>query len=78
VTVRVVIDPNVRVRGNQTFTELGAIIGDAVCVGQQVVAFETESGLAGVAVVTDIDPERHLVYLAVDWRSFREPNASTI
>lgn len=52
------------------------IIGDAVCVGERVIAFESESGLAADAVVTDVDRTRRLMYLAVDWQSFRDDDQS--
>lgn len=102
--VRIEVDLNVRVRGNQTFAgfedvqpgtvtyarascadgpvSIGdavhvvepsdGIIGDAIVVGQRVIACERESGTAGDAVVTEVDPEKRLIFLAVDWRSFRE------
>lgn len=47
-------------------------VADAIVVGQKVIAFEGESGLAGDAVVTEVDPEKRLIYLAVDWHSFRD------
>lgn len=73
-TVRIEIDPNVRVRGNQTFTGLGDIHppGAPVAIGDDVIAFESEAGIAGPARVTDVDREKELIFLAVDWASMRE------
>lgn len=67
---RVAIDPNVRVRGNQTYAGLEDVDG-AVAVGSHVEVYEPETGLIGPAEVTDIDHEHRLVYLAVDWEQLR-------
>lgn len=72
---RVTIDPNVRVRGNQTYAGLEDVQG-IVAVGSHVEVYEPEAGLIGPAEVTDIDHERQLVYLAVDWEQLREQPAS--
>lgn len=71
-TARVAIDPNVRVRGNQTYAGLEDVQGTVVA-GSHVQVYEPESGLTGPAEVTEIDHERRLVYLAVDWGKLREP-----
>jgi hypothetical protein len=68
---RVAIDPNVRVRGNQTYAGFEDIQGTVVA-GSHVEVYEPESGLTGPAEVTDVDHERRLVYLAVDWGQLRE------
>lgn len=88
--VRVEIDPNVRVRGNKTFAgfediqaqhQLGLSRPDRadgpIAVGDKVLAWESEDDIVTDAEVVDIDRERRLVYLAVDWRSWRdnEPDA---
>jgi hypothetical protein len=70
-TARVAIDPNVRVRGNQTYAGLEDVEG-TVAVGSHVEVYEPESGLTGPAEVTEVDHERRLIYLAVDWGKLRE------
>lgn len=67
---RVEIDPNVRVRGNQTMTGLENVYGP-VAVGQAVEVFESEAGIVGDAWVSDIDNGKGLVYLKVRWSSLR-------
>ncbi len=71
-TARVAIDLNVRVRGDQTYAGLEDVQGTVV-VGGHVEVYEPESGLTGPAEVTEVDRERRLVYLAVDWRKLHEP-----
>lgn len=70
-TTRVEIDPNVRVRGNGTYAGFESVIGDLV-VGGIVEVFEAESGLHGRGRITDIDVQRRLVYLTVDWASLTD------
>ena len=67
---KVVIDPNVRVRGQLTFAGLEDVKGP-LRVGQAVDVFEPESGLVGEGRVVEIDPAHGLVYLSVDWASIR-------
>jgi hypothetical protein len=63
---RIRIDPNVRVRGNQTFSTFDDC--DRIpAVGDQVTAYEDEDGIEGPAVCTGIDEDKRLVYLRVDW-----------
>jgi hypothetical protein len=69
---RVMIDPNIRVRGNQTYAGVEDVEGTVVA-GSHVMVYERESGLTGPAEVTEVDSERQLVYLAVDWDKLREP-----
>lgn len=68
---RVEIDPNVRVRGNQTFSGLENVYGP-IAVGQAVQVFESEADIVGDAWVTDIDNKKKLVYLRVLWSSLRD------
>jgi hypothetical protein len=63
----VLIDPNVRVRGGQTYSAFRHVRGDTPQVGQEVFVREPESNLVGKAVVTDINNSDHLIYLRVDW-----------
>ena len=60
------IDPNVRVRGNATYAGLEDVTG-RIEVGQEVTVRESEAGVLGTGRVTQIDAERQLVYLSVDW-----------
>jgi hypothetical protein len=79
---RVTIDPNVRVRGNDTYAGFEDVDGP-IAVGEAVEVHEAESGLTGHGRVTEIDAERKLVYLSVDWPSLaeggpqREPSVPT-
>jgi hypothetical protein len=88
VTVRIAIDLNVRVRENQTYSGFenvrvpGASADDPVDTrdikpGTAVIAFEEESGIIADATVTAVDEEARLVYLAVDWGSFRDDPEAT-
>lgn len=67
---RVRIDPNVRVRGNGTYSGVEDVYGVLV-QGDEVVVFEPEANLVGKGRVSEIDLERQLVYLAVDWSSLQ-------
>jgi hypothetical protein len=68
---RVAIDPNVRVRGNGTYAGFEDVTGP-IEVNEQVEVYEPESGLTGDGQVTEIDAERRLVYLSVNWASLTE------
>lgn len=89
-TVRIAIDPNVRVRGNKTYAgfediqeagNLGlsrpAHADGPLFVGDKVLAAETEDGIVWDATVVDIDREHEFVYLAVDWGSGRDDPEAT-
>lgn len=73
----VVIDPNVRVRGGQTFVGIEDVgvnmedIGAPVEVGSPVICREVENGIDWDGKVTDIDESHGIVYIAVDWASGR-------
>jgi hypothetical protein len=80
---RIEIDPNVRVRGNKTFAgfedvqEHGQLtrtrLRDVpVTAGEAVLAWEPEDNIVTDAVVVDVDEEKRLVYLAVEWGRWRE------
>jgi hypothetical protein len=62
------IDPNVRVRGNETYAGFEDVTG-LLEVGEEVTVRESEAGLLGEGRVTHIDLDRRLVYLSVDWAS---------
>jgi uncharacterized Rossmann fold enzyme len=70
-TARIVIDPNVRIRGNQTYSGFKDVQGP-IAVGDKALAVEAEDGIVTDAEVTDIDEEKRIVYLAVDWRGWRD------
>lgn len=70
-TVRIAIDLNVRVRGNQTYSAIDDADGP-LAIGDKVLAVEPETGIVTGATVTDISHELGFVYLAVDWDSFRD------
>lgn len=72
---RVEIDLNVRVRGNQTFTGIEDVRGP-INVGDPVQVYESESGVVGSGRITEIDRERGIVYLTVDWDSLAVPGAT--
>jgi hypothetical protein len=65
---RVMIDPNIRVRGNATYAGFEDVDGP-IAVGEAVEVYEPESGITGQGCVTEIDAARELVYLSVDWSS---------
>lgn len=72
--VRVEIDPNIRVLGNLTRAGLEDADGP-LTAGQDVIVYESESGLTGPGRVARIDHTNRLVYLAVDWWALREEPA---
>lgn len=67
---RVEIDPNVRVRGNQTFSGLEDVDGP-VAVGDTVTVYEPEADLEGRGEITDIDYDKQLVWIRVVWSSLQ-------
>ena len=75
-TARVAIDLNVRVRGNQTYAGFEDVDG-GLAPGDEVEVYEPETGLVGTGHVTDVDNQRQLVYLKVDWSGLHEPSAVT-
>jgi hypothetical protein len=76
---RIEIDPNVRVRGNQTYTGFEDVQGArSVCVGDMVLAWEREDDIVTDAHVVDVDEERRLVYLAVDWHGWRKAGQDAV
>ncbi|MEX1276572.1 MAG: hypothetical protein WEA75_06720 [Acidimicrobiia bacterium] len=70
-TTRITIDPNVRVRGNQTYAGFEDIEGIVPIVGAPVEVYEVESGATGNGIVAAIDDATRLVYVAVEWASLR-------
>lgn len=68
---RVEIDPNVRCRGNQTCTGLEDCHGP-IAIGNEVTVYESEAGIEGWGRITDIDYDKRLVWLRVNWAGLRE------
>lgn len=68
---RISIDLNVRVRGNNTYVGFEQVFGP-VSVGELVEVYEAESGLSGEGRITEIDGERELVFISVDWSALSE------
>jgi len=64
---RIAIDPNVRVKGNRTYAGLEDVDGGPVAVGDRVRVWEPEGDISGFATVVDLDQDRNLVYLEVNW-----------
>src|SRR4051794_31675710 len=70
---RIAIDLNVRVRGNETYAGFEDVEGPLPSHhGELVEVYERESGASGKAEVRDIDNERRLIFLAVDWAGLTE------
>ena len=72
---RIAIDPNVRVRQNETYAGFEDVDG-LLQIGTTVEVWEPESGIAGHGRITEIDWDRALVYLSVEWASLRESPGS--
>lgn len=70
---RIKIDLNVRVAGHLTYAGFEDVVpeGSVVRLGEQVLAWEPECGMAADAVVHAIDDGTETVYLDVDWKSLR-------
>jgi hypothetical protein len=66
------IDLNVRVNGNQTYAGFENIIQGSLpspYLGYQFVTVtEIESGLTGPGIVTEMDYDKKIIYLDVDWK----------
>ena len=68
---RVPIDLNDRTRDALTRARLEDVTG-AVTIGARITAYEPEDGVAADARVVEIDEEKQLVVLAVDWSTLRD------
>ena len=73
----ILIDPNVRVAGNETFSGFEDVIGELPTVGTRVQVREPESNIVGDGVVTRVDDGDRLIYLAVEWSSLRPERLPT-
>jgi hypothetical protein len=67
VATEILIDPNVRVAGNETFSGFEDVVGDLPAEGARVRVREPESNIVGEGVVTRVDEHDRLIYLAIDW-----------
>ncbi|MBV9764110.1 MAG: hypothetical protein JOZ48_04620 [Acidobacteriaceae bacterium] len=72
---RISIDPNIRVRGNGTVAGFEDVDG-YLLVGLDVEIYEEEADIVGRGKVTEIDVDRQLVFLSIDWGSLQD--ASTV
>jgi hypothetical protein len=70
VKTRIRIDPNIRVRGNHTLAERHDVDGP-ILVGTAVEVYEPEADIVGNGRVVEVDTDRDLIVLAVDWPSLR-------
>lgn len=75
--MRIAIDPNVRVEGNQTYGGFEDLFGDVdvLQVGDWLTVMCQETDIEGNAKVTRIDHESRLIYLAVDWKTLAPPSS---
>lgn len=73
---RMEIDPNVRCRGNQTRTGLEDCHGP-IAVGDVVTVYEPEARIEGTGRIADIDYDKQLVWLEVDWAGLRDMEEPT-
>jgi hypothetical protein len=73
-STEIIIDPNVRTAGNRTYAGFEDVRGgfvDDLSPGDAVTAVEEESDVIGEAVVCEVNHEKHLIYLDVDWSTLR-------
>lgn len=67
----ILIDPNVRVAGNLTFSgfeDVRSLVGGAIPrEGERVIVREPEANLVTVGTVVRVEPHDELIYIAVDW-----------
>lgn len=74
--IRIEIDPNVRTKGNRTYTGYEDVVGGVIPqVDEHVIVFESESGVEGPAQVFAIAAVERLIYLTVDWQLLRAVSA---
>ena len=65
----IMIDPNVRVADNLTFSGFEDVRGPIPQKGQSVLVRELEADLVAIGVVDRVDYEDSLIYIAVNWES---------
>lgn len=71
--MRIAIDPNVRTEGNRTYAGFGDLFGDVdeLHAGDYALAMGEETDVVFDAKVHEINHDRRLIYLIVDWQSGR-------
>lgn len=71
---RVKVDLNVRVRGNKTYAGYEDVVpeGATLVVGEQVLIWEPEDDIVTDGTVIELDDAKQIVYLDVEWYSFRD------
>ena len=67
----IMIDPNVRVEGDLTFSGFEDVRGAMPTVGQRVLVREPESNLVASGTVARVDSDDSLIYIRVEWGSLR-------
>ena len=70
-----IIDLNVRVRGNQTYVGYEDCSG-CIGVGELIAVREAENGIHGWGVVTEVLPEKRIIFIALDWTTLVGPDES--
>ncbi|MFB4265288.1 hypothetical protein [Nonomuraea sp. GTA35] len=67
--MRVRIDPNIRVGDGFTLADFDDVEDDAadLHIREAVTVYEPESGLRGFGSVVEVDQDKRLVTVAVDW-----------
>lgn len=65
----IMIDPNVRVAGDLTFSGFEHVRGTIPVEGQAVLVREPEADLVAVGRVHHVDYEDSLIYIAVKWET---------
>jgi hypothetical protein len=78
--MRIVIDPNVRVENNWTYAGFEDVFGEAdqLRPGDWVTLMGAETDQIWDGKVVDLDFERRIITLAVDWSSNRQDHAPQV
>jgi hypothetical protein len=63
----IMIDPNVRVAGDLTFSGFEDVLGPMPTEGKTVLVREPEANLVAAGVVKRVDNADSLIYIAVEW-----------
>jgi hypothetical protein len=73
-SIEIVIDPNVRTSRNRTYAGFEDVRGgfiDDLLNGDAVTVVEEESDVIGEAFVDEINEQKQLIYLNVQWSTLR-------
>ncbi|MEU2106472.1 hypothetical protein [Nocardia sp. NPDC019255] len=73
----IVIDPNVRADNGVTYSGFEDVRGELPKAGEFVLAREIESNVITEAIVTRVDEDSKLIYLAVAWSRLRDDKPMT-